>query len=80
MKKPFTVVSFSEDTGEIFSDHVEAQSGLSAFREAALTRDNAVTFVVALDGHVVSELDGVTFPGEGLVPSETVLEQDDVFK
>ena len=68
--KPFTVVSYSEVTGMIFKDQVHARDGERA--------DNAVTFVCSIAGHL-SEGEGIDFPGEGVVDSDTVIQQSDVF-
>lgn len=78
--KPFTVVSYSEVTGMIFKDQVHARDGIHAFAVVAANEraDNAVTFVCSITGHL-SEGEGIDFPGEGVVDSNTVIEQYDVF-
>ena len=78
--KPFTVVSYSEVTGMIFKDQVHARDGIHAFAVVAANEraDNAVTFVCSIAGHL-SEGEGIDFPGEGVVDSDTVIQQSDVF-
>lgn len=76
---PFTVFAFNESTGQIVSHHVIAANGLNAFAAAAEeNKDTPLAFVAALDGHQ-SEGVGVTFPGNSIVSTDTVLEQSDVF-
>lgn len=73
----FTVIAVDEQTGQITSDFVEAHNRTHAFYVAAEERPS-LTFVVALDGHVM-EGNGLDFPGQCMVDAETVLEQTDVF-
>ncbi len=78
-KFPFTVIATVEGTGEIRIYTVEATSDFDAFRVAAnASMDPRLDFVVALSGH---QTEGTTFtlPGEGVVCTQTVLEQTDVF-
>lgn len=73
----FTVVAFIEDTGQIVCHHVHARDALNAFA-AATSLDMTMTMVAALPGWL-HEGEGVTFPGEGLVDAQTVLDQPEVF-
>lgn len=74
------VVSVDERTGLIALDLVHARDELAAFKAAALLRAESEeaheerTFVCAVPGDVE-----VSFPGEGVVYMETILEDDDVF-
>lgn len=77
MLQRYTVISFTEDTGQIFSDHVVALNRINAFASAAAI-DPTRTMVVALDGWL-NEGNGVEFPGEGLVDAGSVNEQPEVF-
>ena len=74
---PFTVIGFYESSGSIACHHVEATSGLNAFAQAATTSDE-LEMVAALAGRF-TEGDLLTFPGESVVCSDTVLGQPDVF-
>jgi hypothetical protein len=71
------VISISEETGQIMSDHVRAESGSQAFSVVAGDRLD-VTFVAVLDGHIF-EGAGIAFPGDRMVDAETVLGQPEVF-
>ncbi len=75
--KPYTVIGYYDESGQIFSDHIVARSAMHAFRVVARQRCDAV-LVTALDGHIM-ESEGVHFPGQGVVCAETVLEQPEVF-
>lgn len=75
----YTVLSYSEDSGRIYSDHVVAKDRLNAFAVAAKQREGeSVAFVACMDGHL-EEGKQITFPGDSTVFSETVIEQTDVF-
>lgn len=77
---PFTVISFDDDNKQIHSHHTMADSGLNAFQRVAQEcPDRDLAFVAALPGHLKEAQHQITFPGEGLVYSETVLEQNEVF-
>ena len=73
----YTVIAVHPDNGQIVCHHVEAESAMEAFTVAAGKCD-PMEFVVALPGHQ-AEGDTLTFPGDGVVDSETVLAQPDVF-
>ncbi|HGM8087214.1 TPA: hypothetical protein ACKP9S_003585 [Pseudomonas aeruginosa] len=73
----FTVISINETTGQTVSYHVYAESALNAFSSAAAMNDN-LTMVVALPGWQ-DEDQGVFFPGDGPVDSNTALKQPEVF-
>jgi len=75
--KKFTVIGYYEETGEIFSHHVEAKNSQYAFFVTAEEHESA-QFIVALEGH---QMEGrhVEFPGAGVVDAETVLDQPEVF-
>lgn len=73
----FTVIGYYEESGQIFAHHVEANNSQHAFYVVAQEFPDAC-FVVAIKGHQCEE-QSLTFPGEGVVDAETVLEQEDVF-
>ena len=76
-----TVIGYYEDDGQLFAHHVEAEDTMDAFYECSKRPDmddNAI-FVVALPGEL-DEGEDFDMPGEGVVDSETVLDQPDVFK
>ena len=75
----YTVLSYSEESGRIYSDHVVARDRLNAFAVAAKQREGeSVAFVACMDGHLEEDKQ-ITFPGDSTVFSETVIEQPDVF-
>ena len=75
----YTVLSYSEDSGKIYSDHVEANDRQHAFAVVARQRESEpVMFVACLDGHLEEDKQ-ITFPGDSTVDGGTVLEQPDVF-
>lgn len=83
--KPFTVIGYYEDNGQIFAHHVLANYPSEAFYVAAMQcqqehaeSPNNVVYVAALEGHQ-HEGGELFFPGEGGVDGETVLDQPDVF-
>ena len=78
MTKPFTVISVHAGNGQIVCHHVMANDGLHAFAVAAPSADSDLNMVVALDGHL-SEGGHLTFPGEGLVDVQTILDQPEIF-
>lgn len=69
--KPYTVVTFGSDNQQIVCHHVTARDSNHAFAEAAKI-DGCLEMVVALEGHQ-SEGDGIAFPGQYLVDSDTIL-------
>ncbi len=79
--QPFTVVGFFEETGQITCMKVSAKDKMNAFAVAAQQKPNSsLTMVVAIAGHQDDGDSGMlAFPGEGIVDSETILEQPDVF-
>lgn len=75
----YSVIGIYPESGQIFCHHVEATSGTNAFMEAANhLPDTEMEMVVALPGH---QLEGqlLTFPGDSLVSSETIMSQPEVF-
>ena len=74
----YTVIGFYSESGQIFSDHVEAPSGLAAFAASTATRGESVEFVVAIKGHLEEDED-TFFPGESVVDGGTVESQPEVF-
>jgi len=74
----YTVIGFYEETGQIFSHHVEANSSQHAFYVVAKEFPGA-NFVSALKGYLTEDQDSIEFPGESLVDAETVLSQEHVF-
>lgn len=77
-QKPFTVISFSDDTGQTLCDHVHALNGIHAFWVAASLRPT-MTMVAALPGHLTEGAGDLIFPGSGLVAADTILSQPEVF-
>lgn len=75
--KPFTVIGYYEESGQIFSDHVLADTAGGAFAASAAERPDAC-YVCAMPGHLF-EGNHVEFPGDGVVDGATILEQTDVF-
>lgn len=78
--KSFMVICFDEDSRQINSFAAKAARGLEAFYAVAQEHPNRdLTFVVAVEGTHAATARLLTYPGEGLVSAETVLEQPDVF-
>ncbi|MGH8647121.1 MAG: hypothetical protein ACREX4_22765 [Gammaproteobacteria bacterium] len=79
-KKPFSVICFDENNNQLLCLHVQALSAMESFSVVANDApERPFVMVASLDGHVTVGK-GITFPGEGLVSAETVLEQPDVFR
>jgi hypothetical protein len=78
MTTAFTVIGVHAGNGQIVCHHVMANDGLHAFAVAAPKVDSDLNMVVALDGHL-TEGGHLTFPGEGMVDVQTVLDQPEVF-
>lgn len=80
--KPYSVIGFYTDNGQIFCFHVEAETSMQAFAVCArhINEDSGASaeFVVCIAGHP-SDDGTLEFPGECVVDVETVLEQPDVF-
>jgi hypothetical protein len=77
--KPFTVITTSVDQG-LQVHHVEAKDSFNAFAVVAHAHPNAdKDMVCAMPGHLKEGDETFTLPGEGLVCTETVLKQSDVF-
>lgn len=76
--KPFTVVAFGSDNAQIVCHHVDAIDSMHAFTEVAKI-DGNLEMVIALEGHQ-KEGKELTFPGNNLVDSNTVLSQPEVFE
>lgn len=77
----FTVLSICPSSGQIFSDHVQAENSYGAFAVAAerMSGDGIdIEFVACMAGHL-EEGEDIQFAGSGLVDLQTVLEQTDVF-
>lgn len=77
MKRPFTVIGIYEESGQIVCHHVMAETDMNAFAVVA-DQQHGLSMVAVLSGHL-HEGQEISFPGEGTVSSETVLEQPDVF-
>lgn len=75
--KKFTVIGVYEETGQIVSHHVTAKNDFNAFAVMA-KREHGISMVAAIPGHL-NEGSNITFPGVGLVGSDTILEQPEVF-
>lgn len=78
MKSPYTVIYIHTDNGQICAEHVQAENAMAAFTVVAEENSVGVEFVVALEDHLC-EGSELTFPGDGVVCAETVLEQPEVF-
>lgn len=77
--RKYTVYSYDNESGQIYSDCVEVDDGIKAFAAVVARRSSQdLSFVVAVPGHI-NEDDGVVFPGDSTVSSETVREQPEVF-
>lgn len=80
----FTVIASVAMQGTLKSFQVEATDAYHAFGVVAQSQNRDASdyeeleFLVALQGHQ-NEGETFTFPGEGIVCEETVLEQSDVF-
>lgn len=75
--RPFSVVGFYEESGQVVFDHVSSSSHSQAMFQTAQRRPDA-TIILALDGWH-NEGESVFFAGESVVESETILSQPDVF-
>lgn len=73
----FTVIGFYEESGQIFSRHVEALSPCNAISELAAEHPDSV-FIAVLNGHIM-EGSGIVFAGGSIVDAETVLSQPEVY-
>lgn len=73
----YTVLSYEDDNGEIHCDVVEIETPQLAMVEVAKKRSNC--FVVSVIKGVMLEDEHITFPGDGVVSSETILSQPEVF-
>ena len=80
MLKPFTVICFDNNTSQICAYHVMAKDGQHAFGVTATTpgMNCDLLFVTSVDGHL-KELEGIYFPSEKLVDSQTIISQPEVF-
>lgn len=67
------ICGFVEASGEIVLLSVQASNSLAAFAQGARLKDG-VSWVCAVAGDAEFE-----FPGDGVVDSETIIEQSDVF-
>lgn len=75
----FTIISNDEDDGRFRISYVMAENGYHGFGIVAKQYENTeLAFLMALKGHKEDDKD-FDFPGEGVVYSPTVLEQNDVF-
>lgn len=73
----YTVVGYYEKTGRIFTDHIEADGAYRAMYLSAKNRPDA-TYICSHKGGLHEGKD-FEYAGEGVVDSETILEQADVF-
>lgn len=73
----YTVIGYYEKTGRIFTDHIEADGAYRAMYLSAKNRPDA-TYICSHKG-ALHEGKGFEYAGEGVVDSETILEQSDVF-
>ncbi|WP_152966553.1 hypothetical protein [Gulbenkiania mobilis] len=76
--KPFTVIGFYEGSGEIVCLHTEARNATQAFWVVAQSHTD-LELVASLNGHLSEGEETITFPGQGLVSAETVLDQPEVY-
>lgn len=67
--KPFTVISFDENNGQVVADHVQARSGSHAFCVAAQER-TLMTMVVAMPGHLTEKDGQLCFPDPNIVDAD----------
>jgi hypothetical protein len=74
----FTVIGHNEYSRELFVEHVVARDGLNAFAVAAARQPDA-EFSVAIAGTLTDENSQIMLPGEGLVCTDTIVTQPDVF-
>lgn len=73
----YTVIGYYEKTGRIFTDHIEADGAYRAMYLSAQNRPDA-TYICSHKG-ALHEGKGFEYAGEGVVDSETILEQAEVF-
>jgi hypothetical protein len=73
----YTVLSYEDDTGEIHCDVVETKTPQLAMFEVAKKRNDC--FVVSVIKGALLEDEHITFPGDSVVSSETILSQPEVF-
>jgi hypothetical protein len=79
-QEKFTVIACDEQSGQIVCHHVMATDGMNAFAcVATANQGKSLSLVVSMPGWLEENEKGLTFPGEGLVSVETVLEQPEVF-
>lgn len=77
--KQFTVISYCENKGSIFSDFVLARNKQHAFSiSAQLPNRLSSNYICAIDGHI-SEGDIIDYAGDSCVDRETILQQSDVY-
>lgn len=74
----YTVIGFYEESGQIFSHHVEANNSQQAFYVVAKDFPDA-NFLSAIKGHLSEGKDTIEFPGKSIVDADTVLAQEELF-
>jgi hypothetical protein len=83
-KATFTVIGFYEESGEIYSEYVEARDGTDAMRVVAesMKGKDALNLVVAICGKLRQDVEGddiarafgtATYAGESITDTETYL-------
>lgn len=74
----YTVIGYYEESGQIFSHHVNAATPYQAFYLTAQSNNEAM-FISCLAGHIKEGVDTIEFAGESVVSAVTVLSQPEVF-
>lgn len=74
---PFTVISFDDESGQLYSDHVFASSSAYAQTLVAIQRTD-VNFVAIIPGHL-KEGEDIDYAGESIVHASDILGQPDVY-
>ena len=68
----FTVISYDENSAEIFCDRIEAESGESAMAAVAEDRQTS-TLVLAIKGELSEQAGDLILPGFGVIEAENYL-------
>ena len=76
--KPFSVIGFYEESGQMFCHHVVSDNESNAFVLVANLFDD-VMLICVLPKHVTEKDNDIQFAGESLVDADTVLSQPEVF-
>jgi len=82
MMKPFSVISYNEESGQVHLDHVEAKNMSQAFYVAAKSREDEnvdVVFICTLPGHINDDGNEIGFSGDLGAFGCSITEQPDVY-